>query len=203
VSTGRARALMLAATIAFVPAPALAECGVASVYWEGARTANGERFAPDGISAAHKSLPFGSRVIVRNQKTGRSIIVRINDRGPFVAGRIIDLSRGAAHYAGVNGLAPVCLEVISYGSGGRVRTRNEFAANAQALAARAHKLGRTAASVPGRVIQDAAKIGADIVTAPARIIRSISGGHRHAKRHIRRHRHQTRHRRRARCYICE
>ncbi len=70
-----------------------------------------------GVSAAHKSLPFGTRVVVRNQRTGRSITVRINDRGPFVAGRIIDLSTGAKNALGMDGLAPVCLEVVSYGSG--------------------------------------------------------------------------------------
>jgi rare lipoprotein A len=62
---------------------------------------------PDGISAAHKSLPFGSIVDVRNQRAGRSIRVRINDRGPFIAGRIIDLSRGPVRVVGMNGLAPV------------------------------------------------------------------------------------------------
>jgi rare lipoprotein A len=70
-----------------------------------------------GISAAHKSLPFGTRVVVRNQRTGRSITVRINDRGPFVGGRIIDLSTGAKNALGMGGLAPVCLEVVSFGSG--------------------------------------------------------------------------------------
>jgi rare lipoprotein A len=70
-----------------------------------------------GVSAAHKSLPFGTRVVVRNQRTGRSITVRINDRGPFVAGRIIDLSTGAKNALGMDGLAPVCVEVVSYGSG--------------------------------------------------------------------------------------
>ena len=70
-----------------------------------------------GISAAHKSLPFGTRVVVRNQRTGRSITVRINDRGPFVGGRIIDLSTGAKNALGMDGLASVCLEVVSYGSG--------------------------------------------------------------------------------------
>ena len=104
--------------------PAFAECGIASVYWEGARTANGERFVPDGISAAHKTLPFGSRVIVRNQRTGRTILVHINDRGPFVRGRVIDLSRGAARHLGVSGLAPVCLDVVSYSTGNPAQPRD-------------------------------------------------------------------------------
>jgi len=99
-----------------VPAQAaLAQCGTASWYHEGSRTANGERYRPDGISAAHRSLPFGTRVQVRNQRTGRSITVRINDRGPFIGGRIIDLSRGARQALGMGGLAPVCLAVVGRG----------------------------------------------------------------------------------------
>ncbi len=94
---------------------ALAQCGTASWYHEGSRTANGERYRPDGISAAHRTLPFGTRVQVRNQKTGRSITVRINDRGPFIRGRIIDLSRGAQRALGMGGLAPVCLAVLGRG----------------------------------------------------------------------------------------
>ena len=89
--------------------PARSECGVASVYWEGTRTASGEHYNPLGISAAHRTLRFGTHVIVRVVKTGRELIVRINDRGPFVAGRIIDLSKGAAQALGVRGLAQVCI----------------------------------------------------------------------------------------------
>src|SRR3974377_1152623 len=98
---------------------AFAECGIASTYSSGTLTANGERYNHMGVSAAHKSLPFGTRVVVRNQRTGRSINVRINDRGPFIAGRIIDLSTGAKNALGMDGLAPVCLDVVSYGSGSR------------------------------------------------------------------------------------
>ena len=94
---------------------ALAQCGTASWYHEGARTANGERYRPDGISAAHRSLPFGTVVQVRNQRTGRTVTVRINDRGPFIGGRIIDLSRGAKQVLGMDGLAPVCLAVLGRG----------------------------------------------------------------------------------------
>jgi rare lipoprotein A len=92
-----------------------AQCGTASWYHEGSRTANGERYRPDGISAAHRSLPFGTRVEVRNQRTGRSVVVRINDRGPFIRGRIIDLSRGAKRVIGMDGLAPVCVTVLGRG----------------------------------------------------------------------------------------
>ena len=108
--------VLLAAVYMLSAQQASAECGIASTYSSGTRTANGEQYNHMGVSAAHKSLPFGTRVIVRNQRTGRSITVRINDRGPYVAGRIIDLSTGAKNALGMDGLASVCVEVVSYGS---------------------------------------------------------------------------------------
>ena len=69
-------------------------CGV-SYYASGTRTANGDRFNPDGITAAHKTLPFGTKVRVTNLSNNESVTVTINDRGPFVASRCLDLSRGA------------------------------------------------------------------------------------------------------------
>jgi rare lipoprotein A len=84
--------------------------GHASWYQHGRRTANGEAFNPNGMTAAHRSLPFGTRLRVVNEKTGRSVVVRINDRGPFVGGRIIDLSRGAARQLGMGGVAVVSLQ---------------------------------------------------------------------------------------------
>jgi rare lipoprotein A len=110
-------AVVLAAVWVIGCQQAFAECGIASTYSSGTRTANGERYEHLGVSAAHKTLPFGTRVVVRNQRSGRSITVRINDRGPFVAGRIIDLSTGAKNALGMSGLAPVCLEVVTYGTG--------------------------------------------------------------------------------------
>jgi peptidoglycan lytic transglycosylase len=86
--------------------------GIASVY-SGGRTANGEVAAAGGLTAAHRSLPFGTMVKVTNQGTGRSVVVRINDRGPFVRGRVIDLTPAAARAIGFNGLAPVTLSVVS------------------------------------------------------------------------------------------
>jgi rare lipoprotein A len=67
----------------------------ASYYATGSRTANGESFDPDGLTAAHKELPFNTRVRVTNLANGKSVVVRINDRGPFVSGRCLDLARGA------------------------------------------------------------------------------------------------------------
>lgn len=83
--------------------------GAASWYQHGRRTANGEAFNPNGLTAAHRSLPFGSRVRVVNERTGRSVVVRINDRGPFIGGRIIDLARGSARAIGLAGVAKVSL----------------------------------------------------------------------------------------------
>lgn len=88
--------------------------GVASYYWQPQRVASGGRFNPNAMTAAHKTLPFGTRVRVTNRHNGRSAIVTINDRGPFVAGRVIDLSRAAAGAVGMigQGLARVTLEVL-------------------------------------------------------------------------------------------
>jgi rare lipoprotein A len=84
--------------------------GIASVYHDRI-TANGEHMDPNAMTAAHKSLPMGSRVTVFNKHNGRSVTVRINDRGPYVTGRVIDLSPGAARVLGVDGLAQVSLQV--------------------------------------------------------------------------------------------
>jgi len=96
--------------------PLMAEplIGIASVY-SGERTANGEYARASGFTAAHKSLPFGTRVRVTNNRNGRSVIVRINDRGPFIRGRIIDLTPAGANAIGCSGLAPVTLTVVNGG----------------------------------------------------------------------------------------
>ncbi|MEZ5607705.1 MAG: septal ring lytic transglycosylase RlpA family protein [Burkholderiaceae bacterium] len=78
--------------------------GVASWYgprFHGQRTASGEPYDMHELTAAHNSLPFGTRVLVQNPRTGKQVVVRINDRGPFVAGRVIDLSRAAAKALGM------------------------------------------------------------------------------------------------------
>ena len=91
--------------------------GMASWYgngFSGRRTANGETFNPGQLTAAHRTLPFGTKVRVTNLRNGRSVVVRINDRGPHARGRVIDLSTGAARLIGVlqSGLAPVAIEVL-------------------------------------------------------------------------------------------
>jgi rare lipoprotein A len=86
--------------------------GLASWYgpgFHGRRTANGERFNTHALTAAHRSLQFGTQVRVTNNTNGRSVVVRINDRGPYVGGRVIDLSNAAARAIGVSGLSKVSL----------------------------------------------------------------------------------------------
>jgi len=100
------------------------ERGLASWYgadFAGLPTASGEIFEPGRVSAAHRALPLGTVVDVTNEKNGRTVRVRINDRGPFIAGRIVDLSRAAAEEIDsvVDGVVPVTLTVVSLGSGRR------------------------------------------------------------------------------------
>ncbi len=91
------------------------QTGKASWYgpgFHGRRTASGERFNQNVMTAAHRRLPFGTRVRVTSRQNGRSVVVRINDRGPFISGRIIDLSRASAHSLGLAGLSSVTLTVL-------------------------------------------------------------------------------------------
>ncbi len=87
-----------------------AQSGIASIY-SGERTANGEYAHPDKMTAAHRSLPFGTRVKVTNHSNGRSVFVRINDRGPYIVGRVIDLTPAAARALVFSGLTTVTLLV--------------------------------------------------------------------------------------------
>ena len=110
-------AIILITSLTTVPMIASAQSGVASVYaYRGGRTASGERGMPSALTAAHRTLPFGTMVRVTDTRTRRSVVVRINDRGPFVRGRIIDVSPAAARALGFSGLAHVTLNVV--GSGG-------------------------------------------------------------------------------------
>jgi len=77
--------------------------GFAAYYWESGRVASGGHFNPSELTAAHRTLPFGTRVRVTDPKSGRSVIVTINDRGPFNKGRVIDVSRSAARILGMIG----------------------------------------------------------------------------------------------------
>ncbi len=101
-----ASTLLVAATL-----PASAQCGRASWYALYSQTASGERMNPADLTAAHRTLPFGTKLKVTNQKNGKTVVVRINDRGPFVKGRVIDLSKAAASQLGFvsSGVAKICM----------------------------------------------------------------------------------------------
>ena len=106
-------AVLALGALACLGAPAQAE--VASYYGKelaGRPTASGERFNPSAMTAAHRTLRFGTRVRVTNSRNGRSVVVRINDRGPFVKGRSIDLSSGAARAIGMGSSAQVRMQVL-------------------------------------------------------------------------------------------
>jgi peptidoglycan lytic transglycosylase len=96
---------------------AASQCGQASWYSIGPETASGEVMNADALAAAHRTLPFGTMVKVEDLANGRSVVVRINDRGPFVGGRVIDLTRAAAQRLGIidAGTAPVRLTVLGGG----------------------------------------------------------------------------------------
>ena len=91
-------------------APAFAGCGNASWYALTSKTASGERMNPAKLTAAHKTLPFGTKLRVTNPNNGKSVVVRINDRGPFIKGRVLDLSKAAAQHIGIisRGHGKVC-----------------------------------------------------------------------------------------------
>jgi rare lipoprotein A len=88
--------------------------GVASFYTEGARTASGERLNPNELTAAHPTLPFGTHLRITSVSSGRSVVVRVNDRGPFLKGRAVDVSYSAAKQLGITarGVAKVKMEVV-------------------------------------------------------------------------------------------
>jgi rare lipoprotein A len=114
---GLAAATIVAVSILPLNTTASAQTGHASWYALTSKTASGERCNPNALTAAHRSLPFGTKVKVENLKNGRTVVVRINDRGPFVGGRVIDVTRAAAEKLGFRnaGTAHVKLTVLSEG----------------------------------------------------------------------------------------
>jgi rare lipoprotein A len=103
---------MMLVALTLATTPVCAQEGIASIY-SGGRTANGEHASPSGLTAAHRTLPFGTMVRVTNHRNGRSVVVRINDRGPFIPGRIIDVMPAVAHVLGFSGLAPVSVNRVA------------------------------------------------------------------------------------------
>jgi rare lipoprotein A len=116
-SWGRAKLIAACTVLTVTPSFAadlkLGESGIASVYsgHEGNKTASGEKLVLHSMSAAHRTLPFGTMVRVTHRGNNRSVTVRIVDRGPFIKGRVIDLTPAAAHALGFSGLAPVRLSM--------------------------------------------------------------------------------------------
>jgi rare lipoprotein A len=116
------RPVAVASVVRRKPAPETGEAmttgkaqgGVASFYWQGSKTASGEKFDPKELTAAHPTLPFGTKLRVTNTHTGRSVTVRVNDRGPYVQGRVVDVSYSAAQELGMinRGVAKVKLDVV-------------------------------------------------------------------------------------------
>ena len=103
--------MTICASTVITDSSAMAETGIASVYaYSGGKTASGERANPGGFTAAHRTLKFGTQVRVTNRRNGRNVVVRINDRGPFVRGRVIDITP-AARALGFAGLASVMLDI--------------------------------------------------------------------------------------------
>jgi len=104
--------MTICASTVLTDSSAMAETGIASVYaYSGGKTASGERANPGGFTAAHRTLKFGTQVRVTNRRNGRNVVVRINDRGPFVRGRVIDITPAAARALGFSGLASVTLDI--------------------------------------------------------------------------------------------
>ena len=115
-SGGRMKIILATAALAALIGSARAESGIASRYWtreQGTRTASGRPLRDGALTAAHKSLPFGSRVRVTNRANGRSVVVTITDRGPYVRGRIIDLTNAACRALGFSALAHVTVERVA------------------------------------------------------------------------------------------
>ena len=116
------KALILTASLLFLTvladvseASGKQQCGTASWYQLTSKTASGEYANPNKMTAAHKSLKFGHKIEVKNMRNGKTVVVRINDRGPFVKGRVLDVTRAAAHKLGFvnSGTTKVCFKVIS------------------------------------------------------------------------------------------
>lgn len=110
----RAGMFVVAAMLPF--AAANAQTGVASHYSDLSVTASGRSYSSGAMVAAHRSHPFGTKLRVKNLRTGKSVVVTVVDRGPFVKGRIIDLSKGAANALGFSGLQRVEVAVVGKGS---------------------------------------------------------------------------------------
>lgn len=114
IALAAASAVLLSSFVASKDASASQGCGGASWYALTSRTASGERMNASLLTAAHRSMKFGTKLKVTNRNNGKSVIVRVNDRGPFIKGRVLDLSKAAAHRIGMvnSGTAHVCFQTV-------------------------------------------------------------------------------------------
>ena len=103
---------LMVLAVSAVPVLAGEKSQIAAICTQAGKTANGETFSPSKLTAAHRTLPFGTMVRVTNLRNGRTVMVRINDRGPFTKGRIIDVTPAAAAELKFSGLTPVTLDVV-------------------------------------------------------------------------------------------
>jgi rare lipoprotein A len=142
-------------------------------------TANGERMNPNELTAAHRSLPFGTRVLVENLNNGRTVVVRINDRGPFIGGRIIDLSKAAAASIGMIGSGTAKVRVSSAG-GSALAALGEAQLKAKkgvALAAAESAATEAPAEMEAPAAEMSAKMKATVAPTPAKAKTAIAQTH--------------------------
>ena len=180
--TIRAAVLLTAAWLAGC-GQAAAGCGTASAYTP--ETAErGEHHNHMGVAAASQTLPLGTRVIVRNQRKGRSIVVTIAERSPSLLGRIIDLSADAMSALGMDAISPVCVEVLSYGSThsgfGKITVRNPMAAVKHAAVPQEKHASSAARAAHVRILAKSARVGS---LAKLARFHSVKGKHAQVHRH--------------------
>jgi rare lipoprotein A len=149
------------------------QVGHASWYALSSRTASGEMMNPSEMTAAHRSLPFGTKVLVENLNNGRSVVVRINDRGPFVKDRIIDLSKAAASSLGMLGSGTARVRVSSAGSSS-VKSEGSSVAGLMRSASDVKKVAARTSS--RKTIAVASRAGAHRVTVASREFAKVRRG---------------------------
>jgi rare lipoprotein A len=171
----RANIVAMGVIGAVLSLPGLAQAeqvGHASWYALHSRTANGEMMNPSEMTAAHRSLPFGTKVLVENLSNGHSVVVRINDRGPFVGGRIIDVSKAAASVLGMLGSGTAQVKVSSSGGGSpKIATSSDSPVKVvSASVSKSTKMGNASGDTPANtpVIRSAKMEGAP-ASKPAKV----------------------------------
>ncbi len=149
---------------------AYSQKGMASYYWQPQKLASGGYFNPQAMTAAHKTLPFGTKVRVTHARTGHSVVVTINDRGPFIKGRIVDLSLKAATSLGIRkaGVAPVKLEVLGKGTYKSMAKKTKASTKPTKMAKKKSKSSKNkTASVKSTGKQNKSKAAQKVQTKPA------------------------------------